>query len=527
MHQQTIAEMSRALAAGEISSVELTRELTRGLLARLQRPELAGNSFISITADAALAEAEAADRARAAGEAGPLTGVPIAHKDIFCTNDVRTSCGSRMLDDFVAPYDATVVTRMRAAGCVMVGKTNMDEFAMGSSNETSWYGPVENPWDRTRVPGGSSGGSAAAVAARLVPGAGGESLGSHARARRLLGWLGRGRRRPARAGGDRHGHGRLDPPAGRALRHHRPEADLRPRVALRHGRLRLEPRPGRPDGPHGRGLRADAGRYGGVRSARLDQHRPRGRRLHRRRARRLARRAAHRPAAGVLRRGHGRGRARRRRGRRRTAARPGCRDRRDQPAAQRISLPHSDLSIPAYYVIAPAEASSNLARYDGVRFGHRCADPRDVLDLYERSRSEGFGDEVKRRIMVGTYALSAGYYDAYYLKAQKIRQLISADFSAAFDRVDLILGPTSPTTAFRIGERTDDPVAMYLSDVHTIAANLAGLPALSMPAGFADGLPVGVQLIGDHFAEGRLLGAAHAFQQATDHHLRAPAGIDD
>jgi len=486
MHQQTIAEMSRALAAGEISSVELTR----GLLARLQRPELAGNSFISITADAALAEAEAADRARAAGEAGPLTGVPIAHKDIFCTNDVRTSCGSRMLDDFVAPYDATVVTRMRAAGCVMVGKTNMDEFAMGSSNETSWYGPVENPWDRTRVPGGSSGGSAAAVAARLVPGATGTDTGGSIRQpAALCGITG------------------LKPTYGRVSRFGMvafassldqggPMARTAEDCALMLGAMAgFDPRDSTSID------RAVDDYTGAVRDASLA-----GLRI------------------GLPREYFAEGMAEGVRGVVEAAAE---RLRALGAETVEISLPHSDLSIPAYYVIAPAEASSNLARYDGVRFGHRCADPRDVLDLYERSRSEGFGDEVKRRIMVGTYALSAGYYDAYYLKAQKIRQRISADFSAAFDRVDLILGPTSPTTAFRIGERTDDPVAMYLSDVHTIAANLAGLPALSMPAGFADGLPVGVQLIGDHFAEGRLLGAAHAFQQATDHHLRAPAGIDD
>ena len=485
MHEQTIAEMSRALAAGEVSSVELTR----GLLARIERPELAGNSFITVTAEQALAEAEAADRARAAGQAGPLTGVPIAHKDIFCTNDVRTSCGSHMLDRFVAPYDATVVERLRAAGCVMLGKTNMDEFAMGSSNETSWYGPVENPWDRSRVPGGSSGGSAAAVAARLAPGATGTDTGGSIRQPAAL--CGITGLKPTYGRVSRYGMVAFASSLDQGGPMARTAEDC---ALLLDGMAGFDPR-------DSTSIERDVDDCAGA----LDSYPLAGMRVGR-------------PAEYF-----GDGMA--------AEVREAV-DAATQQLAELgaeivdISLPHTELSIPAYYVVAPAEASSNLSRYDGVRFGHRCAEPSDVLDLYERSRAEGFGDEVKRRIMVGTYALSAGYYDAYYLKAQQIRQLISDDFRKAFSDVDLILGPTSPTTAFPLGERADDPVAMYLSDVYTIAANLAGLPALSMPAGFADGLPVGIQLIGDHFSEGRLLAAAHGYQQATDWHRQAPPGID-
>ncbi len=483
MHDRTIAELARALAAGEVSSVELTR----AFLERIEARDAKFNSFITVTREQALAEAEAADDARADGRAGPLTGVPIAHKDIFCTDGVRTSCGSRMLDNFVSPYDATVVRNMRDAGLVMLGKTNMDEFAMGSSNETSCYGPAKNPWDPTRVPGGSSGGSAAAVAARLAPGATGTDTGGSIRQpASLCGLTG------------------LKPTYGRVSRYGmiafassldqggpiaRTAEDCGLMLAAMAG---FDPNDStsidRPVDDYAtalagvdlRGLRVGLpseyfgeGMSDGVRSV-------------------VQGAAAHLRELGA------------------------------EPVE--ISLAHTDVSVPTYYVVAPAEASSNLSRFDGVRFGYRCAEPQGVVDLYERSRGEGFGAEVKRRIMVGTYALSAGYYDAYYLKAQQIRQLISEDFRRAFAEVDVILGPTSPTTAFPIGERSGDPVAMYLSDVYTIAVNLAGLPALSMPGGFADGLPVGVQLIGNHFDEGRLLGVAHRFQQATDHHRRAPAG---
>ena len=485
MLDRTIAEQARALAAGEVSSVELTR----GVLDRIEARDPELNSFISVTREDALRQAEAADAARAAGEAGPLTGVPIAHKDIFCTDGVKTSCGSRMLDSFVSPYDATVVRNMREAGLVMVGKTNMDEFAMGSSNETSYYGAVRNPWDPGRVPGGSSGGSAAAVAARMVGGATGTDTGGSIRQpASLCGITG------------------LKPTYGRVSRYGMvafassldqggPMARTAEDCALLLGAMAgFDPNDStsidRPVDDYAaavgatelRGLKVGLpaeyfgeGMAAGVRSA-VEQ------------------------AAGTLR----------------------------ELGAELvdISLPHTDASVPTYYVVAPAEASSNLSRFDGVRFGYRCAEPKDVVDLYERSRGEGFGPEVQRRIMIGTYALSAGYYDAYYLKAQQIRQLIRDDFRRAFEQVDVILAPTSPTTAFAIGERSGDPVAMYLSDVYTIAANLAGLPGLSMPAGFADGLPVGAQLIGDYFDEGRLLGVAHRFQQATDHHTRAPAGVD-
>jgi len=482
MHDLTIAEMSRALAAGETSSVELTQ----ALLERIESLDGDLNAFITVTPEVALAQAEAADRARADGGAGPLTGVPFAHKDIFCTDGVRTSCGSRMLDNFIAPYDATVTVNLRAAGMVMLGKTNMDEFAMGSSNENSWYGPAHNPWDPARIPGGSSGGSAAAVAARLAPGATGTDTGGSIR-------------QPASMCGITG----IKPSYGRVSRYGMvafassldqggPMARTAEDCALMLGAMAgFDPKDStsidRPVDDYAAALEATD-----VKGLKV----------------------------GLPKEDFGEGMA------------AGVRGAIDDAVEQfsslgaeivEVSLPHSELSVPAYYVVAPAEASSNLSRYDGVRFGHRCSDPADVVDLYQRSRAEGFGPEVKRRIMVGTYALSAGYYDAYYLKAQQVRQLISNDFTAAFERVDVILGPTSPTTAFPIGEKADDPVAMYLSDVYTISANLAGLPALSMPAGFADGLPVGVQLIGQAFDEGRLLGVAHQYQQATDWHTRAPA----
>ena len=486
MHDRTIAELARALAAGECSSVELTR----AALDRIEAQDGAYNAFISVTREQALAQAEAADAARAAGTAGPLTGVPIAHKDIFCTDGVRTSCGSRMLDSFISPYDATLVRLMRDAGLVMLGKTNMDEFAMGSSNETSWYGPVRNPWNPDCVPGGSSGGSAAAVAARLAPGATGTDTGGSIRQpAALCGITG------------------LKPTYGRVSRYGMvafassldqagPMARTAEDCALLLGAMSgFDPNDStsidRPVDDYRAAL--DATDLAGLKIGLPREYFGEG------------------MTAGV-----------------RAAVEGAAAQLRELGAETvEISLPHTELSVPAYYVVAPAEASSNLSRFDGVRFGHRCDDPADLTDLYERSRGEGFGAEVKRRIMVGTYALSAGYYDAYYLKAQQVRELVSGDFRQAFADVDVILAPTSPTTAFRIGERSGDPVAMYLSDVYTIAANLAGLPGLSMPAGFDDGLPVGVQLIGNYFDEGRLLGVAHRYQQATDWHTRAPAGTDE
>ena len=479
-HQATLAELAAALRAREVSS----EELTRAYLERIARldPEL--NSFVTVTEREALAGARAADAVLARGEGGPLTGIPLAHKDIFCTDGVLTTCGSRMLANFVAPYDATVVTRLREAGTVLLGKTNMDEFAMGSSNETSHFGPVRNPWDGARVPGGSSGGSAAAVAAGLVPAATATDTGGSIRQPAAL--CGITGLKPTYGRVSRYGMIAFASSLDQAGTLTRSAED----AALLLGAMAgFDPRDSTsidapvPDytatlGDDLAGLRiglpreyfgegVDAGVAAAVDAA-LGELRALG------------------------------------------------------AETVEISLPNSHLAVPTYYVIAPAECSANLARFDGVRYGHRCAEPRDLEDLYKRSRSEGFGPEVKRRVMVGTYALSAGYYDAYYLKAQRVRRLIGDDFRRAFEQVDVIAGPTAPTPAFRLGERVDDPITMYLSDIFTIAANLAGLPGVSLPAGFADGLPVGLQLIGDHFAEGRLLNAGHRFQQATDWHRRTP-----
>jgi len=483
MHDKTIAELATGLREKAFSS----RELTQHYLDRISRHDPALNSYITVTADAALAAADSADQAIAAGVGGPLTGIPIAHKDIFCTDGVRTSCGSRMLDRFIAPYDATVVERLAAAGAVCLGKTNMDEFAMGSSNETSWYGPVRNPWDRERVPGGSSGGSAAAVAARLCAAATGTDTGGSIRQPAAL--CGITGIKPTYGRCSRWGMiafaSSLDQ-AGVLCRSAADAALLLGAMAgfdPRDSTSADEPVPdyvatldddiaglkiGLPREYFGEGL--DAGVAASVDEA----------------VKRLERLGAR---------------------------------------VREISLPNSPLSVPVYYVVAPAECSSNLARYDGVRFGHRCADPEDLEDLYKRSRAEGFGSEVKRRVMIGTYALSAGYYDAYYLKAQQIRHLISNDFRAAFADVDVIAGPTSPTTAFPLGAKTSDPVAMYLNDIYTIATNLAGLPGMSIPVQPNDGLPVGLQLIGNYFQEGRLLNIAHQLQQTTDWHLAAPRGL--
>ena len=480
MHTLPISTLGDALRRKEFSSVDLTRHF----LDRIASHDPALNAFITVTGDAALADAARADERRRAGEDGPLLGVPVAHKDIFCTRGVRTSCGSRMLDDFIAPYDATVVERMRTGGAVMLGKTNMDEFAMGSSNQTSWYGPARNPWDTDRVPGGSSGGSAAAVAAGLTPVATGTETGGSIRQPAALtgltglkptygrvsrfgmvafassldqaGLLARSAEDVALSLGVISGHDPNDSTSARRTVDDYPAALKSGLSGVRIGIVREQ---------FGGGLDAEVGRL--VEEA----------------IRELERLGA---------------------------------------KLCDVSLPNSALSIPVYYVVAPAEASSNLSRYDGVRFGHRASDPSDLEDLYKRTRGEGFGDEVKRRIMIGTYVLSAGYYDAYYLKAQQVRRLISADFARAFDRVDLIAGPTSPFTAFPVGEKMDDPVTMYLCDVHTGGVNLAGLPALSAPAGFAAGLPVGLHLMGNYFREDLLLAAAHRYQQTTDWHTMRP-----
>lgn len=477
--------MAAGLRSGEFSSVELTRahlERIRALDGRL-------NSFITVCDESALVAAEAADARLRAGEAGPLTGIPIAHKDIFCTDGVRTSCGSRMLDSFIAPYDATVSARFKEAGAVMLGKTNMDEFAMGSSNETSWYGPVHNPWDTDAVPGGSSGGSAAAVAARLCAAATGTDTGGSIRQPAAM--CGITGLKPTYGRVSRYGMiafaSSLDQ-GGPMARSAEDAAVLLQAMAgfdPKDSTSVDEPVPdyaaslgddisglkiGLPQEYFGEGLDPKVGRA--VETA-IEQYKKMG--------------------AKVV----------------------------------EISLPNTHLAVPTYYVVAPAECSSNLARFDGVRFGHRCEEPKDLEDLYKRSRGEGFGAEVKRRILIGTYALSAGYYDAYYLKAQQIRHLISDDFKAAFQQVDVIMGPTAPTTAFGIGEKTDDPVTMYLSDIYTIAANLAGLPAMSLPVEPVDGKPVGLQIIGNYFEEARLLNVAHRYQQVTEWHQTIPAGFGE
>lgn len=485
MHNKTLAQLATGLQAGEYSSVELTRHF----LARIQQHNPQLNSFITVTESEALAQAAAADARRAAGNAGPLTGVPLAHKDIFCTQGVRTSCASRMLDNFVAPYDAHVVSLGQQAGLVMLGKTNMDEFAMGSSNETSWYGPVRNPWDTSKVPGGSSGGSAAAVAARLAPAATGTDTGGSIRQPAALcnltglkptyGRVSRWGMIAFASSLDQAGPMTQTAEDAALLLNAMAGYDARDSTCIDH------PVPDYTAGLNDslEGLRVGLPRqfFGeGLDPAVAD-------------AVQAAVRELEKLGARVV----------------------------------EIDLPTSQLSVAAYYVIAPAECSSNLSRFDGVRFGYRCEQPRDLADLYQRSRSEGFGEEVKRRIMIGTYALSAGYYDAYYLQAQKVRRLIKNDFARAFAECDVIAGPTSPSVAFGLGEKNADPLAMYLSDIYTISTNLAGLPALSMPAGFIGGLPVGLQLIGNYWSESRLLNVAHRYQQVTDWHRQIPAAFND
>ena len=478
MPSHTVADLLRGLAAGDFSSEEITRQY----LNDIEQRDGHYNSFITVTAEQALTQARAADAARARGEAGSLNGLPIAHKDIFCTEGVRTSCASKMLDNFISPYSATVVENMAAAGAVMLGKTNLDEFAMGSSNETSFYGAVRNPWNRDKVPGGSSGGSAAAVAAGLAPAATGTDTGGSIRQPAAL--CGLTGLKPTYGRVSRYGMiafaSSLDQ-AGPMARTAEdcalllqtmagfdekdstsmdvPVPDYRAALDQDLRGLKI----GVPKEYFSAGLDSA---IGDAVHAALDDYRKLG--------------------AEIV----------------------------------DITLPHTELAVPCYYVIAPAEASTNLSRFDGVRYGYRCENPQDLDDLYTRTRDEGFGEEVKRRILVGTYALSAGFYDAYYRKAQQIRRLIKNDFTEAFKQVDLIAGPTAPNPAFGLGEKVSDPVTMYLEDIYTIAVNLAGLPALSMPAGLTNGLPAGMQLIGRDFDEGRLLAAAHQYQQVSDWHLR-------
>ena len=487
LHTLTLAELATGLERRDFSSVELTRHFL-DRIARFDGKANGGiNSYITVTPERALAQAGAADAARAAGNAGALTGVPLAQKDIFCTEGVKTTCASKMLDSFISPYNAEVVTRCDAAGLVMLGKTNMDEFAMGSSNETSYYGAVKNPWDVSRVPGGSSGGSAAAVAARLAPAATGTDTGGSIRQPAAL----------CNLTGLKPSYGRIsrwgmiafassldqagpmtqtaedaalllqvmaghDAKDSTSIDH--PVPDYRATLGDSLAGLRI----GLPKQFFGEGLSADTGAL--IQAA----------------IRELEKLGA---------------------------------------TTVEVDLPNSGLSVPAYYVIAPAECSSNLSRFDGVRFGHRCDSPKDLEDLYKRSRAEGFGEEVRRRIMIGTYALSAGYYDAYYLQAQRVRRLIKQDFDAAFAQCDVILGPTAPETAFALGAKQADPIAMYLQDIYTIATNLAGLPGMSIPAGFSGGLPVGLQLIGPYWSEARLLNVAHRYQQVTDWHRQIPAAF--
>lgn len=480
---QTIAKYAKALQNKEISAVELTKHY----LKRINEQNAHINAYVTVTDELALAQAKAADEKIAQGGAHPLCGVPIAHKDIFCTKGVRTACGSKMLDNFISPYDAYVIEQCQDAGLVSLGKTNMDEFAMGSSNETSYYGAVKNPWNHDCIPGGSSGGSAAAVAADLCPGATGTDTG-----------------------------GSIRQPASLC------------------GITGIKPTYGR------------ISRYGMIAFASsLDQAGPMAKNAEDC-AHLLNVFAGHDPRdstcvnkavpdytqhlSDAL------------KGKTIGLAKPFFSDGVDARVCDvinqaiktyeslganvvEVDLPHNDLAISAYYIIAPAEASSNLSRFDGVRYGYRCDKPQDLNDLYMRTRTEGFGDEVKRRILIGTYALCSGYYDAYYLKAQKIRRLIANDFAKAFEHCDYIAGPTSPTTAFKIGDKCEDPVAMYQSDANTLALNLAGLPGMSIPAGFVDGMPVGLQLIGKAFDESGLLNMAHQFQLNSDFHLQSPAGV--
>ncbi|MCG6877052.1 MAG: Asp-tRNA(Asn)/Glu-tRNA(Gln) amidotransferase subunit GatA [Betaproteobacteria bacterium] len=492
MINASLKELADALAARRVSAVELTEHC----IERIGRLDKGLNAFITVDPGRSLEQARAADARIAAGHAGPLTGIPVAHKDIFVAKGWPSTCGSRMLASFVSPYDAHVVERFNDAGAVVLGKTNMDEFAMGSSSETSWFGPVRNPWNVDRVAGGSSGGSAVAVAARLAPVATGTDTGGSIRQPAALsGVCGL---KPTYGTVSRYGMIAFASSLDQGGPFARSAADLavllnvmagfdaRDSTSLErapedYARELERPLPGASAGKPLGGLRVgvpseyfSAGLASDVASAvesAIDELKKLG--------------------ASVI----------------------------------EVHLPNTGLSVPSYYVIAPAEASSNLSRYDGVRYGYRAPEYDDLVDMYCKTRAQGFGAEVKRRILIGTYVLSHGYYDAYYLKAQKIRRLIARDFTDAFRQCDVIAGPVTPTVAFALGAKVSDPVQMYLNDIYTIAANLAGLPAMSIPCGFgSEGLPVGLHLVGDYFTEARLLGIAHQFQKATDWHARVPAG---
>ena len=480
MINKSLAELSVGLQSGKFSSVELTQFY----LDRIAKYDGEINSFITVTDELALAMAKTADEQIANGSASALTGIPMAHKDIFCTDGVRTSAGSKVLDNFIAPYNATVVEKLKSAGMPMLGKTNMDEFAMGSSNENSYYGPCKNPWDLERVPGGSSGGSAAAVAAKLAPVATGTDTGGSIRQPASLTGItgikptyGRVSRYGMIAYASSLDQGGIfassvadsalltqvmagfDPKDSTSVDIPVPDYSATLNDSLVGLKIGL------PKEYFEEGLNSEVAK---VIEAAIEEYKKLG--------------------AEIV----------------------------------EISLPNTHLAIPAYYVIAPAEASSNLSRFDGVRYGYRCENPVDLTDMYMRSRGEAFGREVKRRIMTGTYTLSAGYYDAYYLKAQKIRRLVSEDFQKAFEQVDVIMGPVAPDTAFKLGEKTSDPISMYLGDIYTIALNLAGLPGMSIPAGMANNMPVGLQIISNSFTEAKLLNVAHQYQQATDWHTKVP-----
>jgi len=481
LHELSLAQLRADLDAKKVSA----RELVTYFLQRIKSLDSDLNSFITVVDEAmVLTEAEAADRRIAAGQADVLTGIPYAHKDIFCTAGVRTTCASRMLENFIAPYDATVHEKLKASGAVMLGKTNMDEFAMGSSNENSYFGAVKNPWDRKAVPGGSSGGSAAAVAARLVPVATGTDTGGSIR--QPAAYCGITGIKPTYGRVSRYGMiayaSSLD--QGGVLAVSAEDCALMLQVMAG-----FDPR-------DSTSVEREVPNY----AASLNED-IRGLKI------------------GVPKQWFAEGL--------------------DPAVAEvvqaafkeyealgatlvEVDLPNTQLAIPSYYVIASAEASSNLSRFDGVRFGYRCEAPKDLIDLYTRSRGEGFGEEVKRRILIGTYVLSEGYYDAYYLKAQRIRRLIAEDFKQAFTQCDVLMGPVTPTTAFDIGSKSDDPVQMYLEDIYTISINLAGLPGMSVPAGFVNGRPVGLQIVGRHFDEAKLLNVAHRFQLATDWHRQMP-----
>jgi aspartyl-tRNA(Asn)/glutamyl-tRNA(Gln) amidotransferase subunit A len=480
LHSKTIAELAQGLRDKEYSATELAQHY----LARIESTNDDLNAVVTLTEEQALAAARQADTALAADNAGPLTGIPLLHKDIFCTDGVRTACGSKMLDRFIAPYDATVVSKLSRAGMVMLGKTNMDEFAMGSSNETSYYGVVKNPWDTARVPGGSSGGSAAAMAARLAAVTTGTDTGGSIRQPAALcgvtglkptyGRISRYGMIAFASSLDQAGPMTVDAQDAALMLNAMSGFDKRDSTSVDHPvpdyTANLNDsieglRVGIPKEFFNEGL--DDAIASLVKEAITE----------------LEKQGA---------------------------------------VIKEISLPNMQASVPTYYVVAPAECSSNLSRMDGVRFGYRCENPKDLGDLYARSRGEGFGAEVKRRIMIGTYALSTGFYDAYYLKAQKVRRVIAEDFKQAFKDIDVIAGPVSPETAFKLGEKANDPVTMYLSDIYTIAVNLAGLPGMSIPCGFSNGLPVGLQLIGNIFDEARLLNTAHQYQQATDWHRQIP-----